>query len=255
MTNIIVTILAGGMGKRMQSELPKVLHKVHDTPMLVKIIEQVNNLNNNNTIKISKIIIVVGKFINIIKSTLEQYISLDNILFAIQSEALGTGNAILSTLDIINGYDGINLILNGDCPKIKYTTIIQIINNYIINKNKLQITAIELDNPFGSGRIILDNNVFEKIVEEKDCSDQQKQIKLINCGIYLVDINVLQKCIPLIGNNNIQKEYYLTDIVEIYKKRYNDNIGLYILDKEKSIEIYNVNTKEQLNVLNAIHLV
>jgi len=105
-----------------------------------------------------------------------------------------------------------------------------------------------LENPYGNGRIIIDK-YFEEIVEEKDCNDKQKSIKLVNVGIYLATIPVLLKYIPRITSNNASNEYYLTDIVKLYKQDGNIPTA-YILDKSKSDEIVNINTSEQLYKLN-----
>jgi len=246
MANLIVTILAGGQGKRMNSPLPKVLHPVNNIPMIIRILGEVNKLNP------SKIIIVVGIFKDMIKNTIEQYFNLNEITieYAFQEKPLGTGHAILSTLYLLNDND-VNLIVNGDNPLIKYETLFSIIYKFNMQDNRLQITAINSQNPTDSGRIIIENNQFQKIVEEKDCTLEQKKINLINCGIYIAYGNVLKKYIPLIKNNNAPQEYYLTDLVEVYKND-NYNVSLYILDVNKKIEIININTKTQLDKLNTL---
>ena len=244
MSNLYVTILAGGVGKRMQSTLPKVLHKVDDVPMLVRLIRQVKCM------KPHKIVIIVGKFIDIIKETIIEYeSSLDGIEFAIQEQPLGTGNAMLSSLSAYNT-DGTVLILNGDNPLINVTTMTDAIKSFTDNKYELQITSLDANNPTGSGRIITVDGVFQKIVEEKDCSPEQKLIKVINCGIYIASTDVLKSCLPKIKNTNAQNEYYLTDIVEVYRQSYSKNVGLYTLPQEKELELCNVNTKDQLDELN-----
>jgi UDP-N-acetylglucosamine diphosphorylase/glucosamine-1-phosphate N-acetyltransferase len=242
-----ITILAAGIGSRMCSDLPKILHKINHKPMLLMIIEQARYL------KPTKIFIVVGKFKDIIEQTLLKYISLDDIEFIIQESPLGTGHAILCTLPKLES-NTVNLILNGDTPLLQHTTLKQIyckfVDNLISNYMELQITAINLNDPTGNGRIVQNyqnkNNIFQKIVEEKDCTDEERNIKLVNCGIYIVTTDVLKKYIPLISNNNNQKEYYLTDLVEIYKTQTNKNVGLCILDDSKYVEISNVNTRQQL---------
>lgn len=237
-----IIILAGGMGKRMNSDLPKVLHNINNKPMLLSIIETSRKLNPKN------IYIVVGKFKELIINTIKQYTSVDNIHFVEQPNPLGTGDAIKQTLNILN-LNNDNLILNGDTPLLTEITLKQIISDYYSKNSKIQITGINLNNPFGNGRIVLENNEFVKIVEEKDCNITEKLINLVNCGIYIVKTKVLLDTVPLINNNNIQNEYYLTDIVEIYKNKFEGNIDLYILDKDKSIEISNINTFDQLNEL------
>jgi len=108
------------------------------------------------------------------------------------------------------------------------------------------ITTIFLDNPTGNGRIITQNNEFLRITEEKDATDDEKKIKQVNVGIYICDIEILIGLISKITNDNKQNEYYLTDIVKIYKSMYIDQIGMFSLPNEKSREITNVNTKGDL---------
>ncbi len=244
---LTITILAGGLGKRMNSTLPKVLHEIHGKPMLVKIIEE--------SIKLypSKILVVVGQYRPVIEETLEKWNVLSKITFAIQDPPLGTGHAILCTIDqLSDDADAYNIILNGDCPLLTSNTISEITS---IFESDLQITSIITNNPTGSGRIIKNtDNKFLKIVEEKDCNDDQRHIKEVNIGIYVAKNTVLKKYIPLIKNENAQKEYYLTDIVEIYldDSESKGKVGLVELDQSKIHEIANVNTIEQLNELNDI---
>jgi bifunctional N-acetylglucosamine-1-phosphate-uridyltransferase/glucosamine-1-phosphate-acetyltransferase GlmU-like protein len=246
MNNLIVTILAGGVGKRMKSDIPKVLHKVHNTPMLIRIIQQ--------SIKLDpiKIIIVVGKFKNIIKNSVDFYIadSYYPITFVDQYEPLGTGDAVKQTLECLDN-DSYNLILNGDTPLISYDLLKKIQYNFLNNNYDLQITSINLFNPTGNGRIIKNNGVFEKITEEKDCNEQEKEITEVNVGIYVCSCKLLCDYIPKITNNNMQNEYYLTDLVDICSNN-NQKIGLYQLDSKYIREIMNINTPEQLLQANII---
>lgn len=242
---LYITILAGGLGKRMRSTIPKVLHKVNNEPMLVRIIKEAKKL------KPYKIIIVVGKYYFDILQVLTEYNVVDNISFAYQKEPLGTGDSVKASLNLLYK-DSVNLILNGDVPLIQADTLKDIYNNYIISNNRLQITCINLGNPTGCGRIILDdNNNFIKIVEEKDCDQDQKKISLVNCGIYIADSDVLIKYIPMITNNNASNEYYLTDIVDIYKNNTGEMIGLYKLSELQMNEVANINTKEELDRINS----
>lgn len=241
--HLYVTIMAGGLGKRMQSQLPKVLHKVSGIPMIVKILNEVKQLNP------LKILIIVGQFKEIICETINNYIKIDNIEYVMQETPLGSGHAVLCSLNNLNE-NGFNLIVNGDNPMLTHKTLSEAIHNFKQNEFELQITAINAKNPIGCGRIILENDIFQKIIEEKDCDEEQKKINLINTGIYLASNIILKKYIPLIKNENKQNEYYLTDIVEIYKNNVEKIIGLFIIDSNKELEVININTKEQLEELN-----
>jgi bifunctional N-acetylglucosamine-1-phosphate-uridyltransferase/glucosamine-1-phosphate-acetyltransferase GlmU-like protein len=246
--------MAGGLGKRMESDLPKVLHKVNlpneintSYPMIVHVILKAQKINPE------KIFIVVGKYRNIIKETIDEYINLNIIVnpnlieYVIQEESLGTGHAIMCTLPYIKEYyNTIAIILSGDVPLISTETLVNLINSK--DENKLLIT--ELDDPSGCGRIIMDNNnSIINITEEKDCNENEKNIKLVNCGIYQIRVMDLLKLIPKIENNNKANEYYLTDIVSLM---INNNIilGYYNLPKEKQYEITNINTRNDLEKIN-----
>ncbi len=262
MSKLFITIMAAGLGKRMRSELPKVLHKVDGTPMLVRIINQASLLNPD------KIFVVIGKYIDIIGDTLELY-NVKNVQFVIQKEQLGTGDAIASTLSLF-GEDpnSTNIILNGDAPLLSFQTISDIYNNFVKNKYELQITCINTTDPTGNGRILKSSDgTFCRIVEEKDCDAEERAITLVNCGIYVATVGTLIKFIPQIRNENAQHEYYLTDIVGLFladglatseagpQRKLTEGssgLGLYQLDQGKQVELSNVNTKEQLDALNEL---
>lgn len=233
----IVIIMAGGLGKRMKSTLPKVLHTIEGVPMLARVIRQANKLNPY------KILIVVGQYKPIIQETISKFISLDNIVFINQEIAKGTGHAIQCCQDYLKNVGSKPvLILSGDTPMIKSTTIEPLFYNF--NNIKLLVTTLE--NPFGYGRIIESNGKFVKIVEEKDCNDEERLVKKVNCGTYVIMSDLLCSYLPLLDNNNEQKEYYLTDIVEIIKVNEGIDIDLYELPEELQKDLVNVNTKEQL---------
>lgn len=260
---MIIIIMAGGLGKRMQSTLPKVLHKVHGIPMLVRIINQAKLLLPN------KILIVVGKYKPIIEKTLNEYllpIDFEKIEYIYQSESLGTGHAIQCCKSYIDHYYQTSnngnqiLILSGDTPMITYETmknLLSFIDENIDKKNNKKcsnkIMTTILENPYANGRIIRDknSNEFIKIVEEKDCTEEEKKNQEVNCGIYVFDGKLLMENIMKLNNNNAQHEYYLTDIIKILKNNGNQ-IDIYQLPKDKQYELTNVNTKEQLEKINLL---
>lgn len=241
-------IMAGGLGKRMNSELPKVLHTIKSYPMICHVIDRALEL------KTHKILIVVGKYKEIIQNTISQFYSekiLEQIEYILQQEPLGTGNAIHCCIPYLTSNelpeDTQLLILSGDVPLISYETLSDFIN-YKPQTNCLM--SYELENPTGYGRIFLENDIVRTIIEEKDCSDENKEIKLVNCGIYYIDIETCVNIIPLIGNQNKSNEYYLTDMVPLaYEK--NKSFTNYVLPKEKYIEIANINTQQDLLHVNS----
>lgn len=244
--NYIVVIMAGGLGKRMNSNLPKVLHQIRGKPMLVHIIEEALLIQSK------KIYVIVGKFRDIIQKTVEKYINSNcSIEYIDQPEPLRTGHAIqCAKPKLLRHPDSKVLILSGDVPFIKSTTMLKMLE---CDKAKLMTTLV--DKPTGYGRIIrhITNNQFEKIVEEKDCNQIEKQVNEINCGIYAFESNTLCWNLQFLKNNNSQLEYYLTDIFEIIKG--NDdkiNIETMEISKANQYQILGVNTIEQLEELERI---
>lgn len=243
--------MAAGEGKRMNSNIPKVLHKFCEKPMLIRIIEESYKLNPN------KIIIITGKYDELIRNTINECIDksiLNKIIYVNQINPLGTGDAIKSALNLYDNNENI-LILNGDMPLISFELLNDFSKKNIENKNMLaNLMVAELENPFGYGRIIYDtNNEFIKINEEKDCSNEEKKIKTVNVGIYLFSSEVLHKFIPLITNDNSQKEYYLTDIIKIIKFNTNISIKTFLIENEKKYQIMGINTQEELKNLESIY--
>lgn len=237
---LTVCILAGGEGKRMKSNLPKVLHLFKHKPMIVHIIEKSLELNTE------KIIIITGKHNNLIQKTIKEFINNDQfnkLSFVIQHNPMGTGHAVSCTLNEYVNNESV-LILNGDTPNLTKELLFKFIQNH---NNKILIS--EIDDPTGYGRIILNNqNNIVKIVEEKDTNTQERLVKLINSGIYFIESKNLIKYIPLIKNKNIQSEYYLTDIIELMIL---DNIDIkgHLINKDENQLILGVNTAEQLHNL------
>jgi UDP-N-acetylglucosamine diphosphorylase/glucosamine-1-phosphate N-acetyltransferase len=248
---LVTIILAGGLGKRMNSELPKVLHIVNGKPMICHVIDRALELNSKN------ILIVVGKYRKIIDETIAKYyddsIRMTFFKFIDQPSPVGTGNAVLCCIYWLNmnvrHLDPRILILSGDVPLISKQTLVDFIS-YKPFSNVLM--TYELDEPKGYGRIVLDeeSGYIEKIIEEKDCTEEQRQIKLVNCGIYYTDYTTLFDTISKINNRNATGEYYLTDIINIsfHKKGFTS----YTLPNEKHIEIANINTSEDLDRVNKL---
>lgn len=200
-------ILAAGKGTRMKTELPKCAFPLLKKPMVTYIIEALELIN------IDQIICVVGH-----KKEVLQDILKDRVKYAIQEEQLGTGHAVKCALDFIDD-NGYTIILPGDTPLIDKEILDQLIEVHKSNKNDFTIGTIVLDNPFGFGRIVRDSsNSVLRIVEEKDASEEERKIKEINTGLFLVDNKLLKKALLEIKNNNAKGEYYLTDIVEILSK-------------------------------------
>lgn len=242
--DFVVVIMAGGLGKRMNSDLPKVLHQIKGKPMLVHIVEE------TLLIEPKKIYIIVGKFRDIIQETIEKYIhNRAPIEYIDQPVPLGTGHAIqCAKPKLLRHPNSKVLILSGDVPLIKCSTMLQ-----MLACDKAKIMTTKLDNPHGYGRIIRNSEtcVFEKIVEEKDCNQLEKRVTEVNCGIYAFESSVLCWNLSFLKNNNSQSEYYLTDIFEIIKDNETPIITIETMeiDKANQYQIIGVNTIDQLHDL------
>jgi UDP-N-acetylglucosamine diphosphorylase/glucosamine-1-phosphate N-acetyltransferase len=237
--NLVITILAAGEGKRMRSNLPKVLHLFHGKPILARIIKTARLLNPVN------IIIITGRHNQLIQKTLSEYISLKDIFFVVQKNPLGTGDAIKTTLPYYHSGKQV-LILNGDMPLISKDILEQFINK----RSPMNILVAKFENPFGYGRIVYNSDgEFTEIVEEKDCNDLQREIQIVNSGLYYLSADILTEYIPKITNENSQKEYYLTDIVKLMKQDSRIKIDTFLIGESENKYISGVNTPEELVTL------
>lgn len=227
-------VLCGGLGKRMNSDIPKALHKMFDKCIAEYVVDSMMQAG------ITDICMVVGHKAEMVKEYFKDY---TNISYAYQKELLGTGHAVMQATDFISEDDNI-LVINGDMPLISKESISDFID-YFEEKDyaACALTAV-LDNPFGYGRIVrYGENLFKKIVEQKDASESEKQIKEVNLGVYLYKGKELLASLSKLTNDNAQGEYYITDTlyhILLDKKL----VGAYTL--KDSIESKNVNSREEL---------
>ena len=200
-------ILAGGMGKRMKSDKPKVLLEVLGKPMLQWVIDACNDAG------ISNICVVKGYGADM----LDEYL-LGSLRTVLQPERLGTGHAVSCASCFLEEFsDGNTLIACGDSPFIDPETIKSSLELHIASKRAVTVITARLDNPRGYGRIIRSEDGIEGIVEEKDCSDSQRKINEISSGCYWFNTKKLLEALPRLQRNNSQGEYYLTDTISILK--------------------------------------
>ncbi len=238
---LIVVIMAGGLGKRMESDIPKVLHKISNKPMIIKIIQEALKLEPR------KICIIVGKYRLIIENAIREYGLYYNVEFISQGEPMGTGHALMVCSERLKRFNHANvLILSGDVPLITK----DIMKKMIKNVDNIKICIGKLRDASGYGRVKIENKKFVKIIEDKDCNEKELKLKHFNAGIYCIDILLLCKYIYKINNNNAQKEYYLTDIVELIKIYENVDVEMYKIPESEQIKIMGVNNPKELKELN-----
>lgn len=225
-------ILAAGKGTRMKSDMPKVIHKVNGIPMITKIIDTLSGLNPEENILIlghkkEEVLKVVG----------------ENCDYVLQTEQLGTGHAVIQAKEKLEGYDGDVMILCGDTPLLRESTLKSL---YEYHKESGAVTTILTsiyENPFGYGRIVKEDGLVKAIVEEKEASEEIKKIKEVNAGVYCFNSKELFKALDKIDNNNEKGEYYLTDVIGIQVSE-NKKVQSFIL--EDKMEILGVNSKVEL---------
>ena len=210
MTDIATVILAAGKGKRMKSELPKVLHPLNARPMIHYVIDVAEKIGSK------KIVLIVGHKKELVMEATKDR----NVEYVTQEKQLGTGHAVLQTKPLFNNFKGNILVLSGDVPLLRSESLKKLIEFHNQNQPLATLLTAEMDNPTGYGRIIRNDNGFvEKIVEEKDADNEIKKIKEINVGIYIFESAALFETLPLVSNDNSQGEYYLPDVLKIYVQR------------------------------------
>lgn len=220
-------ILAAGKGTRMKSDLPKVLHQVAGISMLEHVFRSVSALEPE------KIVTVIGHKAELVREVLKEQSE-----FVHQTEQLGTGHAVMMAEAELAGLSGQTLVIAGDTPLITGESLTNLLNHHINHKNVATILTAEADNPFGYGRIIRNkHDEVTKIVEQKDATDFEQLVKEINTGTYVFDNKRLFEALKNITTNNAQGEYYLTDVIGIFKDA-GEKVGAYKLrDFDESLGV------------------
>jgi len=231
-----VIILAAGQGTRMKSALPKVMHKLAGIPMLEHVYKRSLELGTDD------IHIVYGHG----GEHLHDYCSDFKVEWVLQDEQLGTAHAVQQASPHIDD-DRIVLILYGDVPLIKTNTLKTLINN--VTADTICLLTVNLKDPAGYGRIIREGNEVTAIVEHKDATNAQRQIEEVNTGILALQAGYLNKSLNKIDNNNVQGEFYLTDVIELAVK---DGKKIITSQPENTYEVEGVNDRSQLAKLERI---
>lgn len=239
--NVAVIILAAGQGTRMQSNKAKVLHEIAGRPMILYVVDAARKIAGGN------VIVVIGHQAQKVRDVISDS---TQVHFVYQEKQLGTGHAVQCAVPSLPDSCDEVVILCGDVPLIRAETITGLIEDHMSAERDISLLAVELENPHGYGRILVDDKrQVVGIIEESDASAAQKQIKLINAGIYCIHKAFLLQALPMIRTNNAQNEIYLTDIMGIghFAKK---KIGIVI--GTDSSEVIGVNTIQELKRVEAI---
>jgi len=231
-------VLAAGKGTRMKSDLPKVLFPVCGKPMIEYVLDALEEAG------VDEILVVVGYKQELVRSTITPR---PNVKFAEQKELLGTGHAVMSCRENLEGFEGPVFIIAGDNPMLQSESVKRLFEEYEKNDASCILGTVYKENPFGMGRILRDaEGNFVGVVEEKDATDEQRKIKEINISYYIFNTPDLLESLGSIRANNAQKEYYITDTPEILLKNNKKILALPVL---KEVECLGVNTQDDLKIV------
>ncbi|PKN20302.1 MAG: hypothetical protein CVU71_00440 [Deltaproteobacteria bacterium HGW-Deltaproteobacteria-6] len=227
-------ILAAGKGTRMKSDMAKVLHVLNGKPLLHYAIKAARDAGAQ------KIVVIVGHQSDKVREAFPD----PDLVFVEQMPQLGTGHAVMQAGGVLSGYKGLTVILCGDVPLLKPETIRLLINNHLKASACVTVLTTEPPGPHAYGRIVKNNQGdILKIVEHRDATDAEREILEINTGIYCVDTPFLFAALSQVKNDNQQKEYYLTDIVEIARREGRKACACLTADY---VEVMGINTLEEL---------
>jgi bifunctional UDP-N-acetylglucosamine pyrophosphorylase / glucosamine-1-phosphate N-acetyltransferase len=228
---IAVAILAAGRGTRMKSTLPKVVHPLGGKTLVERALDSVEALNP------SRRIVIVGYGADQVKAALQHRV---NVEFIEQTQQLGTGHAAQQVIPALQDFEGDLLILNGDVPLLRPETLAQLLTTHRQQKNAATILTAQLPNPQGYGRVFCDENSYlQAIIEDRDCTHEQRQNQRINAGVYCFRWSALKAVLPNLSAENDQKEYYLTDAVNFLSP-------VMAVDVKDHQEISGINDRKQL---------
>src|SRR4051812_30750095 len=229
-----VVVLAAGQGTRMKSQLPKVLHKIAGRPMIEHV------LRTADSVSPLTITIVVGHKAEVVRQRLAARPMLE---FATQEPQLGTAHALQQAEPVLAGRSGTVILLSGDVPLLTPATLQQLLDTHRGANAAATVVTATLERPYGYGRIVRTDGRIARIVEERDASPAERQIKEINGGIYAFDLAPLFDALRGIASQNAQGEFYLTDLIAIYRRR---KLPVETLMVENPQEIRGINSRTEL---------
>jgi bifunctional UDP-N-acetylglucosamine pyrophosphorylase / glucosamine-1-phosphate N-acetyltransferase len=228
---VAVAILAAGKGTRMRSDLPKVLHLLGGRSLVERVLIGCAELEPERQLAI------VGYQADRVKTAMLDYPDLE---FVEQTQQLGTGHAVQQLLPHLADFEGDLLVLNGDVPLLRAETLKALLQTHQQHQNAATILTAQIANPQGYGRVFCDSNsLLKEIVEDRDCTDAQRQNRRVNAGIYCFNWQKLQAVLPKLQSNNSQQEYYITDAVNFLSP-------VMVYDVPDDREIMGINDRRQL---------
>jgi bifunctional UDP-N-acetylglucosamine pyrophosphorylase / glucosamine-1-phosphate N-acetyltransferase len=228
---VAVAILAAGKGTRMKSDLPKVLHLLGGRTLVERVLMSCADLRPERQLAI------VGYQAHRVKEAMLHYPDLE---FVEQTQQLGTGHAVQQLLPHLADFQGDLIVLNGDVPLLRPETLTALLQTHQQHQNAATILTAQTSNPHGLGRVFCDSNyLLKEIIEDRDCTDAQRQNQRVNAGIYCFNWQKLQAVLPQLQSNNSQQEYYITDAVNLLSP-------VMIYDVPDDREILGINDRYQL---------
>ncbi|MDO8793959.1 MAG: bifunctional UDP-N-acetylglucosamine diphosphorylase/glucosamine-1-phosphate N-acetyltransferase GlmU [Vicinamibacterales bacterium] len=240
-TNTHVVVLAAGKGTRMKSQVPKVLHRINGFSLIERVLQTATQLSP------ATITLVIGHGADQVRSSLSGFSR--DLQFVVQEKQLGTGHALLQTAPLLRGKQGTVVLLSGDVPLLTAATLQALVATQAETSAAATVITAKVARPFGYGRIVRTAGRISKIVEEKDASPAQRAITEINSGIYALDLSGLFEALDSIGTANKQGEYYLPDLIAIFRKQ---KRAVATWTVERAQEIRGINSRAELSEVTAM---
>lgn len=231
MPNLVAVIMAAGKGTRMHSKLPKVMHSLAGKPLIEHVLDVANQVG------IERPLVIVGHGREVVTARIQERAEI-----VVQTEQLGTGHAIMQVLPYLEGAQTV-LVLSGDQPLLKPETLQALIKMHEDREACATVLTACMDQPFGYGRILKDGDHLVRIVEEKDATPEERQLKEINTGTYCFRGSALKDALAKITPQNAQGEYYLTEVFDVFLKQGEQMLTYYT---EDSHEALGINSRSQL---------
>lgn len=233
-------VLAAGKGTRMKSPLPKILYPVLGRPMIHWVIDALEKIG------VTRKILVIGYEADMVKAELANRTGIE---FALQEQQLGTGHAVQMAAPLLSAADQSVIVLAGDSPLVQASSLQRLLSHFESGQFDCLLGTLHKDNPFGLGRIVRDSaGSFSKIVEQKDATDEEKQITEVNMSTYAFRTEALLWALLRLSNQNAQGEFYLTDCPAILRNAGNRVEATAVLEPCESLSI---NTQEEAMLVEA----